>query len=396
MGNSPLEHIAREYDNEVLYDETGNPSIFVRLHRMNSAELDSTLKNRSDYNCHPAFVMQGEQKDAILLGKFKCAALPGRGTLYALPNMPPAMNASSEALLERMRAFGNLASGMTIADHGLLVLLAHKYGWTTYGNNNNNLSDHRDGENWGSNVAYEVGDRRLYRSWLYECIEEHYGAWGMLPDQYPNLWKRVRRTGAVQALAEYSLNGTGPASWYLGGNMASLCDVQGNVCEHVYGVRLVDCEIQIIGDNNNAADPQTVLSDQGVWKAIKPGSTALDYELVEPGTAGTVRYAIKDGSITLDTEKGEIGSGGCAFKDITVNKTNIPAVPQILYEFGLVPLPGTNVDGYVDIHSTGMTLTAWRGGYCKSGSRAGIACLYFEPDWTKGGQYGARMRAICD
>ena len=88
MTNSPLEFLARMYDNVVKYDAQGNPSIFVRFPKMKSSDLDASLPDHT----HPAFIINGQEQDYILLGKFKAASLTGSGsdggTLYSLPNMP--------------------------------------------------------------------------------------------------------------------------------------------------------------------------------------------------------------------------------------------------------------------------------------------------------------------
>ena len=70
MNNSPLEFLARQYDNVVKYDAQGNPSIFVKLPKMKSKELDSSLPDHT----HPAFIVNGVEQDYILLGKYKAAS----------------------------------------------------------------------------------------------------------------------------------------------------------------------------------------------------------------------------------------------------------------------------------------------------------------------------------
>ena len=64
--NSPLEFLARQYDNVVKYDANGNPSIFVRFPKMKSSDLDNSLPDHT----HPAFIINGEEQDEILLGKY--------------------------------------------------------------------------------------------------------------------------------------------------------------------------------------------------------------------------------------------------------------------------------------------------------------------------------------
>ena len=128
MNNSPLEFLARQYDNVVKYDAQGNPSIFVKFPKMKSKDLDSSLPDHT----HPAFIVNGVEQDYILLGKYKAASLTGSGsdggTLYSLPNMPPAHSCNADQFLSQLRAFGGGVSGMTVADRGFLLLLAQKNG----------------------------------------------------------------------------------------------------------------------------------------------------------------------------------------------------------------------------------------------------------------------------
>lgn len=115
-------------------DLASNPSIFVKFPKMKSKDLDSSLPDHT----HPAFIVNGVEQDYILLGKYKAASLTGSGsdggTLYSLPNMPPAHTRTADAFLTQLRAFGGGVSGMTVADRGFLLLLAQKNGWNPGGN----------------------------------------------------------------------------------------------------------------------------------------------------------------------------------------------------------------------------------------------------------------------
>ncbi len=63
---SPLEHLARQYDNVVQYDTDGNPSIFVKFGKMQSHDLADVLPAHT----HPACKIGVGEDDAILLGKY--------------------------------------------------------------------------------------------------------------------------------------------------------------------------------------------------------------------------------------------------------------------------------------------------------------------------------------
>lgn len=403
MNNSPLEFLARQYGNVVQYDDAGNPSIFVKFPQMKSSELDSTLPD----HVHPAFKINNVVEDAILIGKFKAAEIENGGTQYSLPNMPPRVYMNHDTFLQKMRAFGNGASGITIADHGFLLLLAHKNKWEPHGNNNWGC-DYRDASPWEMAKAYTVGTVRSFRGWTYECIKAHTSAAELLPIEKPTYWKKLKQVGGTPAdTSQYNadshyrgyntLNGSGPLNWYLNSDPGSLCDIQGNCFEQVYGFRLVNCEIQILGDNNNAADASTDCSaNSSAWRAILPHASDNGYDLVAPGTAGTVHYTWANNKITLDTVVPTFDNEyrGTTFKDMAINSTHLPYMPYILYELGLAPLPSTTVQGYFYVQMTADERVARRGGSCSGASSAGVAYLdCSDPRSHAGAAYGGRPRS---
>lgn len=403
MLNSPLELLARQYGNEVKYDADGNPSIFCRFPKVKSSDLDSRLPN----HVHPAFVVNNTEDDAILIGKFKCAELSKDGTLYSLSNMPPRVALGQDAFLSRMRAFGDGVSGMTIADHGFLLLLAAKNGWAPKGNNYWSV-DYRDGSPWEPAKDYTVGTKHVFRGWEYECLIAHTSSAELLPINSPIHWKPTGKHlgGTPAEPSQYcaknhyqgynTLNGSGPLSWYLDGTPGSLCDIQGNCFEQVYGFRLVRCELQILGDNNNAADPSADCSANGAWKAILPHKSDSGYDLVAPSTLGTVHYTWANNKVMLDTVEPTFDNEcrGCEFKDMGVNMSNLPHIPTILYELGLAPLPGSTTPGYSYIQFTADERVARRGGYYYSARFAGMSSLYcYSPRPYAGDSCGGRPRS---
>lgn len=400
--SNPLELLARQYGNVVQYDSIGNPSIFVKFPQMKSSELDSTLPD----HVHPAFRINNAVEDAILIGKYKAAEIESGGTQYSLPNMPPRVSMHHDTFLAKMRAFGNGASGITIADHGFMLLLAHKNKWEPHGNNNWGC-DYRDGSPWELAKAYTVGTKRTFRGWEYECLIAHTSSAELLPIDTPTHWKKLKHIGGTpadpnqyNADSRYggynTLNGSGPLNWYLNSDPGSLCDIQGNCFEQVYGFRLVNCEIQIIPDNN-AADASTDCSaSSSAWRAILPHTSDNGYDLVAPGTAGTVHYTWQNSKITLDTVAPTFDNEyrGCHFKDMGVNTANLPYVPYILYELGLAPIPGTTVQGYFYVQMTADERVARRGGAYADTSRAGMAYLNcYYPRSNARVHYGGRPRS---
>lgn len=402
MKNSPLELLARQYGNIVQYDADGNPSIFCRFPKMKSSDFDPILPD----HLHPAFRINGSEEDAVI-GKYMSVELESGGTQYSLPNMPPRVSMNYDTFLAKMRAFGNGASGLTIADHGLILLLAHLNEWEPHGNNNWGV-DYRDASPWELAKAYTVGTVRAFRGWTYECLVAHTSAAELLPVDSPTYWKRLKHVGGTPAdESQYSadsryagyntLTASGPLDWYLGSDPGNLCDVQGNAFEQVYGFRLVNCEIQILGDNNNAADANCDCSaNSPEWKAILPSMTDNSYTLVAPGTAGTLHYTWQNSKITIDTVEPTFDNEyrGTTFSQIATNTTNIPYMPSIMYELGLAPIPDTTVQGYFYVQMTQDERVARRGGGYYYTSYAGVAYLYcISPRGGASADYGGRPRS---
>lgn len=404
--NSPLEFLARQYDNVVKYDADGNPSIFVRFPKMKSSDLDASLPDHT----HPAFIINGEEQDEILLGKYTASSLTGSGsdggTLYSLPNMPPAHSRNADQFLTQIRAFGNGVSGMTVADRGFILLLAQKNGWNPGGNSDYGHC-YKDATRYELGKSVNVGDKRGYRGWLYECLQAHTTAVELYPDVSPLYWKKLKHIGGVEAYPTMhdsdqnnlilTLTGSGPLDWYLDGTPGSLCDVVGNQFEQDYGYRIVGNELQII-ENNNAADPEADLSaSSAAWKAILPNASNDGFTLVAPGTAGTLHWNWLNSKITLDTVVPTYDNEyrGTNFKDFDVNSENLPYIPYIVRELGLFPTTGSTMKGYNYMQFTTDERFPRRGGSYGSGSYIGLGfedCSTPRSSADRG--YGARPRSL--
>lgn len=403
MNNSPLEFLARQYDNVVKYDANGNPSIFVRFPKMKSSELDASLPDHT----HPAFIINGVEQSEILLGQYKACELENNGVLYSLPNMPPRASLGADQFLERMRAFGNGVSGKTVADSGFLLLLAAKNGWVPKGNNNYG-ADYRDGSRWELAKTVAVNDFRVFRGWSYKCLIAHTTSAELLPVNAPMYWERVAFIGGTPAVPSqyvegnhfqgyHTLTGSGPLSWNLDGTPGSLVDIVGTVMEQDYGYRLVDCELQILPDNNAAHPSADLGASSAAWKAILPNLSDDGCTLVAPGTAGTLRWNWLNGKVTLDTAIPTFDDEyrSTNFKDLAVNTDNVPHVPHILRELGLFPLPGSTTQGNTYIHFATGERFPRRGGSYNYTSLAGLGFVrcYATRALTYT-HYGARPRSL--
>ena len=385
---SVLEYYAETLGNKILRDENGIPGVFVRHPKQKSIEFDALLPDHT----HPAFVVGNTEDPALLIGKYKNSEINGR--LYSLPMALP-KNSDYDRALERQRT-GENVSGLTIADHGLLVLTAHKAGKVSHGNTNHG-ADYRAGTVWETEKTVSAGDKRIFRGWEYTCLIGHTTSIQYMPANAPAYWAKGRYVGgAVEESGIYTLTGSGPIDWNFLEDPCLEADIAGNVSEQVYGFRLVNCEIQIL-PNNNASDPNANLSEMSsLWKAIKPHAEDDGYDLVAPGTEGTVHYNFVGDKIVLDTAVSDltIGDKCTAFKSVGVNTENLPHVPHILYELGLAPIPGTTVDGDLYVSFAEGERVARRGGNYGTAAHSGIAALNCTHDRrTVTMYYGSRARA---
>lgn len=404
MNNSPLEFLAKKYGNVVKYDDAGNVAgIFVKFPKMKSSDLVAGLPEHT----HPAFIINGVEQDYILLGKYKaCENGVSGGSLVSLPNINPASNLGADQFLYRMKMAGPGITGMTVADFGFIKLLAQKHGWVPKGNTAW-VQSHKDGTAWVTGKSVTVGQERAYDGYVYKCLVAHTTSADLKPDISPTYWARGKYIGGVSADTNmdtahqtgYStLNGTGPLDWYLGNDPGNLSDIIGSSLEQQYGYRTVNCELQIL-ENNNAADPAADLSASSpAWKAILPNQINDGYTLVAPGTAGTLHWTWANGKITLDNAAPSFDNKnhGANFKDLAVNTANVPHVPSIVKELGLFPTGAEDkTEGYYFIRFGADERFTRRGGYCNSGSFAGLG--YVSSNDGRGyssSYYGGRPRSL--
>lgn len=404
MNNSPLEFLAKKYGNVVKYDNDGNVAgIFVKFPKMKSSDLVSGLPEHT----HPAFIINGIEKDYILLGKYKAGENGvSNGALLSLPNIMPARSLGADQCLTRMKKAGTGITGMTCADYGFIKLLAQKEGWVPKGNSYWGQS-HKDGTAWETGKALTVGTVRAYNGYLYTCLIAHTTSAELKPDIAPTYWQKGKLIGgisqdnAVDAAHQTgyrTLNGTGPLDWFLGSDPANLCDIVGSSLEQQYGYRIYDCELQIL-ENNNAADPDADISaSSAAWKAILPNASDDGYTLVAPGTAGTLHWNWTGSAIQLDTQCDDltIGPKGQSFKTLTAHATRLPYVPSIVKELGLFPTDANdNTEGYYYVNFVAGERFPRRGGGYSSATYTGLG--FVDAGNERGvavASYGCRPRSL--
>ena len=397
--NDNLEAFAAEHGWIVKYAADGTPSFFKPVYKCNSSDLDPSLPNHT----HPAFIINGQEVDRRLIAVFKGSEL--NGAIHSLPNMPPKVNAGADALLASIKAAGPGFGPKTVADSGLLLLLARKQGITVVKGNNSYGADYRDGTKWDKNQSVTVGAIRIFQGVAYTCLQNHTTSWALRPDVASAYWKKGKRVGGVPVQSQINesnpnglntMTGSGPASWRFGGDPDSWDDLTGNCNEQDYGYRIVGNELQIL-ENNNAASPDADLSASSLaWKAILPNQDDNGHTLVAPGTAGTLKWNWLNNKITLDTETDLTinADKNTAFSNLAVNTEHVPFVPAILQELGLFPISGDTTQGTVYVHFSNTTTDERfprRGGGYDSTSSAGLAFVHSHgARGHSGPYYGAR------
>lgn len=295
---------------------------------------------------------------------------------------------------------------MTCADYGFIKLLAQKHGWVPKGNTFWGQS-HKDGTAWEVGEALTVGTERAYEGYIYKCLIAHTTAAELKPDVSPTYWERGKLIGgisqdngidAASQTGYRTLNGTGPLDWYLGKDPSNLADIIGSSLEQQYGLRYVNCEMQIL-ENNNAADPDADLSaSSAAWQAILPNQSNDGYTLVDPGTAGTLHWTWQNSKLTLDTVEPKFDNQyrKTGFKNLAYNATNLPYIPSIVKELGLFPT-GSNDNTEGDYYQlmTQDERFSRRGGNYSNTSNAGLGYVNSSnPRGSVNTRYGCRPRSL--
>ena len=364
-----IERFAAEQGWVVKYAADGTPNFFYPIPKMKSSDLDASLPNHT----HPAFIVNGQEIDRRLIAVYKGGNF--NGAAHSIPNAEPLVNLGADQLLERIKNCGPGFGPKTVADSGLLLLLARKLGCSVVKGNNNYGQDYRDGTKWATGQSITVGTQRADLGVLYEALVAHTSAEENRPGTSPLIWKPIRRIGGIIATNNVNtLTGSGPISWRFGGEANGIDDLTGNAMDQDYGYRIVGGEIQILADNN-AADPDADLRDSSAaWKAILPNSTDNSYTLVAPGTSGTLHWNWLNNKWTLDTVTADLtlGQKSTAFKDLAVNTANVPYVPCIMQELGLFPISGDTTPGTVYMDIIAGERFPRRGGFYSVSSVSGL------------------------
>ena len=81
-------------NNEILYDDKGMPSIMVKIPKMTYAELGLGASTA----IFPAFIVNGQEVDAIYISKYQNIVMNGRA--YSLPAQDPKASINFDTALK--------------------------------------------------------------------------------------------------------------------------------------------------------------------------------------------------------------------------------------------------------------------------------------------------------
>lgn len=305
--------------NTIILDDKGMPSFMVRIPQFKNADVITG----GTQDVHPAFIVDGVHKKEILISKYQNIVKDDRA--YSLPLMDPRTYVNFDQAKMYSENKGPGFHLMTNAERAALALWCKKNGTMPRGNNNYG-NDH--------SAAHEKG-----------VVTYTYSG---------------GTNGRVAT-------GSGPASWAHDGTVDGIYDLNGNVWEWVGGFRLMNGEIQVIA-NNNAAKHVNQTAGSTLWKAILEDGT-----LVEPGTAGTLKY---DGTSTIKVVKNitATASVNTTFKDIGLEASL--STPQILKSLALYPADAeSHGSDRLYVNNDGEKLPLF-GGNWNNGAAAGVFALY--------------------
>lgn len=238
--------------NVVVFDNAGLPSIMVKFSKCTNADLFPGGSQET----HPAFIVDGEEADAIYVSKYPCTMINGKP--YSLPHMKPATEINLDTAAAACFSKGEGWHLLTAPEYALTALESMKGNTPPRGN-----------------------------TWR--------GASHSNPEEKGDCYDGYR-----------TLTGSGPVTWAHDHTPYGVYDLCGNVWEWIAGLRLMDGRVEII-ENNNAANPIDTSRTSPLWKPVLEGG--------EP-----TRFIAEDGEVRLTSggEDSE-GWDGCAWKDLDVD-----------------------------------------------------------------------------
>ena len=283
-------------NNHVVLDDKGLPSVMVYIPKF---KISDVLSGGSD-TVHPAFIVDGVEKDGIYISKYQNIIHNDRA--YSFPGEAPATGLDLDTALNSSFAKGAGWHLMTAAEWAAVAL------WTK------------------KNCPLPKGNNHLGK----DMNESEYSA---VPATYD-------ANGNPNIVA----TGTGPIEWSHDGTMSGIWDLNGNIWEWQGGLRLVSGELQILENNNAANIGNSQGADSMLWKAI----SASDGSLVEPNSDGTIKLDVVNGLWTFSANLTDSQNAGRVeyFGNVTCTADISDAAKELLRALALLPEDGANAEDY--------------------------------------------------
>jgi hypothetical protein len=314
-------------DSTILVDSNGNPNHMVYIPKFLLNTIDATWAA----TVHPAFIVNGVEKDGIYIGKYTAGSVGGKAV--SQPGLNPWVNINFDNSLAACAAMGTGWHLMTNAEWAAISLWSWKNSLQPRGNSYYGSS---------SDLATE-GCQRV-----------------------DGLKNGYTTSGGV------CYTGSGPKGWNHNGLASGIADLNGNVWEWVGGMRQNSGEIQVIQDNNAADNTVSQAAGSAAWKAI-----LQDGSLVAPGTALSLKYDDLAGAATVNVAITGTGSPSRTFESLpaAVGVT----IPPLLKQLALFP-PGSGLNSDYFWLNNAIEGIPLRGGSWDYGASDGVFHLSLNTD----------------
>jgi len=321
-------------NNSIIVDDKGLPSVMVKIPKFKMSDVITGGSSST----HPAFIVDGVEKDYIYISKYQNKVYNGRA--YSLPGEDPTASLNADTAMGYCTAKGTGWHLMTAAEWAALALWCKANGWMPYGNND-----------YGKDT----------RETMYKAV----------PSMALDSNNRIQRVAT----------GTGPVEWSHNKQLDGIYDLNGNVWEWVGGLRLVYGELQILENNNAANSSNSQGASSAQWKAID----GTDGTLITPDGSGTTANSVKlewTGSVwkwqTAALTEANKGSHGNTFVSVAADAGLHANVLERLYALGMMP-DDTSFDyegDYLYADTSQAERFPLRGGGWNSGTKAGVFGTY--------------------
>lgn len=284
--------------NELIYDNAGMPSIMVKIPKMTYKQLGMG----ESAAVHPAFIVNGQEVDAIYISKYQNIVQDGRA--YSLGGVDPAASLDMDHARQYCEAKGEGWHLMTRMEWGLIQRMCEAAGFVPKGNNN---YGRHDSESFYKAIpTYMSGDK----------------------------------IGRVAT-------GTGPLTWYHDNSPSGISGLTGNVWEWMGAVRSVYGEIQFLVNNNGADSAHSQSPTSTEWKAI----SCVDGSFITPDgkgtTANSVKIDIVGGKLqwakTITHKNADGDWPSCTFGSITCSADIGANAKLLLQALGMMPYSGSDL-----------------------------------------------------